>query len=255
MRRRRAGRARPSARLDSSSRPLNILSKKSLFGAFYRTVRAPAPLTRGDPDGRRRLGTQRRPRGRKRPHGILHPRPDPAPRALVAGDEPAGARAPGQPLRAGDLEMVGSAPLSDGVLRHHYRRRGRAPGFGARKPGHARRIPHHPQPLRGIPDHSARRGRPRSSPCRLGAALHHRGQGCLHRRFRRAHQDAARRFRHHPVLDLARPRQSQQRADGLARRTRHASRQPDGRGLPRRLSRQDPSGGAARRRGRCRVRL
>ena len=50
------------------------------------------------------------------------------------------------------------------------------------------------------------------------------GQRRLYRGRRRAHHDAARRFRHHPVLDLARPRQRHAGADGLARRARHPDR-------------------------------
>ena len=77
---------------------------------------------------------------------------------------------------------------------------------------------------RAAADH-ARRGRAGASPHPIGAALHHRGARRLYRGRWRAHRDAARRFRHHPVLDLARPRQRHRRADGLARRARHPDRQ------------------------------
>jgi gentisate 1,2-dioxygenase len=44
----------------------------------------------------------------------------------------------------------------------------------------------------------------------IGAALHHRGERRLYGRRWRAHDDAARRFCDHPILDLARPRQRDQ---------------------------------------------
>ena len=71
----------------------------------------------------------------------------------------------------------------------------------------------------------ARRSRAGPSPYAVGVALYHRGARRLYRGRRRAHRDAAGRFRHHAVLDVARSRQRDAGADGLARRARHPDRQ------------------------------
>ena len=55
------------------------------------------------------------------------------------------------------------------------------------------------------------------------------------------------RFRHHPLVDLARPRQRVRGADGLARRPGHAHRQSPRRQLSRGLSRRGLSGYTPRR--------
>ena len=79
-----------------------------------------------------------------------------------------------------------------------------------------------------------RRCRPGAPAQPVGAALRARRQGRAHHRRRRAHADGARRFRHHAVDDLARSFQRNQRADVLARRSRH----PDGAVLRRLLCRR-----------------
>ena len=90
--------------------------------------------------------------------------------------------------------------------------------------------------------HPAGRGGAGAPPFAVGAALHRRGQRRLHRRRRREDDHAARRLRHHAVLDLARPRQRQQRADGVDGRARHPDRRLLRRAVRRGLSAGEPAG-------------
>ena len=135
-------------------------------------------------------------------------------------------RSAGDPMPAGDLALPRRAPLSDAGGRADQRRGGDAPRVDPRKP--RAQGPHldHPFAVRGIAIDPAGRGGAGASTHPIGIALHHRRKGRLHRGRRRAHDDAARRFRHHPVLDLARSRQRHPGADGLARRARYPDRAP-----------------------------
>ena len=108
-------------------------------------------------------------------------------------------------------------------------------------PGHARRVLHHAEPVRRPAADPAGRDRAQPPPLAVGAALHRRGLGRLHRGRRRAHDDAAGRLHHHPVLDLARPRPPRRRAGGLDGRPRHPHRA----GLRRAVPRGVPGGSAA----------
>ena len=64
------------------------------------------------------------------------------------------------------------------------------------------------------------------------------GDRRLHRRERRADDDAPGRFHPHAVVDVSRPRQPGDDADGLARRARHPDREPVRHQLLRALSRR-----------------
>ena len=115
-------------------------------------------------------------------------------------------------------------PFVHGGGRAHHRQGGRAPRADAREPRPARRSRASRSSLYAglqliMPGEIA----PAHRHTAVGAALHHRGQGRLHRGRRREDDDAAGRLRHHAVLDLARPRQRERRADGLAGRARHAA--------------------------------
>ena len=63
------------------------------------------------------------------------------------------------------------------------------PRAGAREPGHARRVVHHAEPLRRPATHPAGRDRAQPPPLAVGAALHRRRLGRVHRGRRRAHHD------------------------------------------------------------------
>ena len=125
-----------------------------------------------------------------------------------------------------------------------------APRADPRKPRAAGAGHDHRLAVRRAAADPARRGRAGASPYPIGVALHHRGPRRLYRGRRRAHRDAAGRFRDHALLDLARPRQRDRRADGLARRARHPDRQIAERELCRAGARRSPGGDPARRRQR-----
>ena len=144
-------------------------------------------------------------------------------------------------MQAGALEVPRRAALPDGGRQADHRQGGGAARADPREPGDARRVVHHAEPVRRAAAHPAGRDRAEPPPFAVGAALHRRGRGRLHRGRRRAHHDAAGRFHHHAVVDLARPRQSRQRAGGMDGRPRHPHRADLRRAVPRGL----PGGGAA----------
>ena len=168
--------------------------------------------------------------------------------AALEGDEERRHQGAGDALRAARLALRRREVAGDGIGRADLRRRGAAPRADPREPGDARRVEGDQYAVCRHPDDPAGRGRARASARVVGDPFRARRRGRLYGGRGREGLHVARRLRHHRQLGAARPRQSVEEADAVARRARFSGREFL-RGLVRRLSRQrDAEHDAPRRR-------
>jgi len=112
------------------------------------------------------------------------------------------------PSRPGHLEVRATARTRHGSRSRDQRAGSDSARTRARESRPARQVEPHAEPVRRPAADPARRSGTEPPPHAIRAALHRRGQGCLDRGERGAHDDAPRRLHHHGVVDMARPRQS-----------------------------------------------